>query len=420
MRYFQGRPLSLTLIVCIWIGQLAVSMPAPERFLSVYASSVSGASMTYASPISTSRSALLARATDGSSAIVWQTAAVPASQGNDPATFVWLAGLGTNLGEQRFTLSVNGRDSVTFTTTDKASWEVSSPGSARLTFRTVMVDRNNDRFGFMSLVLPPRLVEPGKPVQLSIRGEAARSSAWVMTFAYPLSDGLTAIARPVLLREGGKAVQPLDLEIINTGEQKSATIRVPGLPQETIHVPFGVTRHSVKIAPVTAAKTLSVDFTMGDIRKNVSTTLTPVRPWTIYLVQHAHTDIGYTRPQTEILAEHLRYIDYALDYCDLTDSYPDDAKFRWTCETSWAVREYLKNRPAAQIARLKKRVLEGRIEVTGMLLNWAEVADENALVHSLEPVRTFRDAGLPVRTAMQDDVNGYAWCLVDYFHDLGI
>ncbi len=66
--------------------------------------------------------------------------------------------------------------------------------------------------------------------------------------------------------------------------------------------------------------------------------------------------------------------------------FPDEAKFRWTCETSWAVREYLKARPPRQIARLKKRVQEGRIEVTGMLLNWAEVADENALVHSLEPI----------------------------------
>ena len=62
------------------------------------------------------------------------------------------------------------------------------------------------------------------------------------------------------------------------------------------------------------------------------------------MVQHTHTDIGYTRPQTEVLTEHLRYIDNALDYCDQTDDYPDDAKFRWTCESSWAVREYLKSR----------------------------------------------------------------------------
>ena len=68
----------------------------------------------------------------------------------------------------------------------------------------------------------------------------------------------------------------------------------------------------------------------------------------------------------EILAEQLRYIDYALDYCDATDNYPDFAKFRWTCEIAWAVSEYLKCRPAEQIARLKQRVKEGRIELATM------------------------------------------------------
>ena len=63
--------------------------------------------------------------------------------------------------------------------------------------------------------------------------------------------------------------------------------------------------------------------------------IAPAAKWTLYLVQHTHTDIGYTKPQTEILTEHLRYIDYAVEYCDLTADYPEDAKFRWTCEASW-------------------------------------------------------------------------------------
>ncbi|MBK7410025.1 MAG: hypothetical protein IPJ40_19425 [Saprospirales bacterium] len=98
--------------------------------------------------------------------------------------------------------------------------------------------------------------------------------------------------------------------------------------------------------------------------RRISVFVGAVAEWTIYLVQHSHTDIGYTRPQTEILPEHLRYIDYALDYCDQTDDYPDNAKFRWTCEASWAVREYLESRPETQIDRLLKRIKEGRIEVT--------------------------------------------------------
>jgi hypothetical protein len=333
---------------------------------------------------------------------------------------MWLAGLGSNLGECRFTLAADGKDIATFTTSSRETWEVTGAGGVRLMFKTMMVDRHRDRFGFMRLTLPPGMVNPGKPVELRITGEAAKSSAWVMTFTTPLAEGVVVASRPVILRDRGKLVQPLDIEIINPGEPTTAVLSVTGLPEERVIVPYGVTRHSVKLAPVSTETKLQIQVEMGKIRRSISTTVRPVRHWTVYLVQHSHTDIGYTRPQTEILAEHLRYIDYALDYCDQTDSYPAEAQFRWTCETSWPVREYLKVRPSRQIERLKKRIQEGRIEVTGMFLNWAEVADENALAHSLEPAKTFREFGLPVRTAMQDDVNGYAWCMVDYLQSLGI
>ncbi len=145
------------------------------------------------------------------------------------------------------------------------------------------------------------------------------------------------------------------------------------------------------------------------------------RKWMVYLVQHTHTDIGYTRPQTEILPEHLRYLDYALDFCDVTDGYPDDARFRWTCEVSWTVREYLKRRPPAQIERLKRRIAEGRVELTGMFLNMSDIADERILAASLQPIREIQAiTGRKIRTAMQNDVNGAAWCLPDYFTSIGI
>jgi alpha-mannosidase len=148
--------------------------------------------------------------------------------------------------------------------------------------------------------------------------------------------------------------------------------------------------------------------------------LLPVREWKVNFVQHSHTDIGYTRPQTDILAEHLRFIDYALDYCDLTDDYPDEAKFRWTCEAAWAVDEYLKCRPVAQIERLKKRVTEGRIEITGMYFNFDELPDEQVLAASLKALANLREHGFIVETAMQNDVNGIGWCLNDFFTQAGV
>ena len=163
--------------------------------------------------------------------------AVPASPATGPVTFIWLAGLGSNLGERQFTLAVNGKDVATFTTSSRESWEVAGAGGARLTFQTMMVDRHRDRFGFMRLSLPPEMVTPGKPVELRITGEAAGSSVWVMTFTTPLADGVTASTRPVILREGGKSVQPLDLEIVNLGEPTTGVVTVTGLPAEKLTVP---------------------------------------------------------------------------------------------------------------------------------------------------------------------------------------
>lgn len=170
-----------------------------------------------------------------------------------------------------------------------------------------------------------------------------------------------------------------------------------------------------------ADRTLPLSLRAGQVSLASDEVKVPAaRHWQMNLVQHTHTDIGYTRSQMEILAEHLRYIDYALDYCDATDHYPDAARFRWTCEVAWPVKEYLKNRPASQVERLKRRVKEGRIELGGMYLNFDELPDEQTLAASLAPLKLFRDEGLRADLAVQDDVNGIAWCFSEYFADAGV
>ncbi|MGQ8338235.1 glycoside hydrolase family 38 C-terminal domain-containing protein [Sunxiuqinia sp. A32] len=155
-------------------------------------------------------------------------------------------------------------------------------------------------------------------------------------------------------------------------------------------------------------------------QKDYSFVITPPKEWNIFLVQHSHTDIGYTRPQSEILAEQMRYIDYALDYCDQTDNLPDDSKFRWTCESAWVTKEFLKSRSKDQIKRFKQRIAEGRIEVTGMFANMAEIADENVMYDFFQPLRDIKESDFPVQTVMQNDVNGVAWCIPDYLKNTGV
>ena len=253
------------------------------------------------------------------------------------------------------------------------------------------------------------------------------SRAEGVTLAVANIQSLSLAVSPLIPKAAQGEHNTLVVSIDSTGVTNATlTLASPSWPQLIKHAIPTLTKgkHTVEIevAPLTGPTSVTVSVEMDQrTREFGSFTVAPPRKWTVYLTQHTHTDIGYTRPQTDILPEHLRYIDYALDYCDLTDSLPEDARFRWTCETSWAVRQYLTDRPAAQIARLKQRVREGRIEITGLLLNMSEVATENSLAALVRPVRAITEEfGIPVRTAMQDDVNGAGWCLADYLNGIGI
>lgn len=225
---------------------------------------------------------------------------------------------------------------------------------------------------------------------------------------------------PAIYKSDKGLMQRVWVTVDHEGKAASATLRL-GNQSQRVKLEAGENRFFFEVPEVSSAQSLPLTVTRGKEELAAETvTIEPVRHWRMNLVQHTHTDIGYTRSQMEILAEHLRYIDYALDYCDATDDYPDAAKFRWTCEISWAVSEYLKCRPAEQIARLKQRVKEGRIELATMYLNFDELPDEQTLAASLAPLKQFREAGMRAELAMQDDVNGIGWCFSEYFADAGV
>lgn len=229
-------------------------------------------------------------------------------------------------------------------------------------------------------------------------------------------------SRMLIYGENKEIQHPIELPIVNWSKKsKNVSIHVDGKTYKNANLHYGINTIEIGIPETKTPREAKIEVLSGN--KVISTSnieIEPVKEWNVYLIQHTHTDIGYTKPQTEILTEHLRYIDYVIEYCEMTENYPDDAKFRWTCEASWAVREYLENRPAEQIEKLKKYITNGQIELTAMFFNMAEIVDENSFKTFLEPIAEFKKHNLPVKTAMQNDVNGIAWCLADYFPDLGV
>ncbi|MCF6286264.1 MAG: hypothetical protein L3K26_13905, partial [Candidatus Hydrogenedentes bacterium] len=261
-------------------------------------------------------------------------------------------------------------------------------------------------------------------------GRAAAGVQAAISSTVPLNGKLVSasFSTTPLIRKTPDGERQVIIARITSGGVEGLTCRIDNKEWSEPHVvdmgdlPAGEHRIEISVPVITENSLAQITLQAGDATLTLPDVPLPApRRWTVNLVQHVHTDIGYTRPQTEILPEHLRYIDYALDYCDLTDDYPDDAKFRWTCEITWAVQEYLKRRPAAQVERLKRRIAEGRIEVAAMFLNMSEIATESSLAASLMPIREIRERlGASVEIAMQNDVNGIGWCLVDYFEPIGV
>ena len=396
----------------------------PGKFFRGYTRSVTTGKFSYHSPQPDVTESLLLRSIDSASFISWETEQVPSDFMEPVANFVWMFGIDANAESHTYRLFLNGNYCLTFSNpvvSEIKPWIVDGNSGCSLSFLTTMLDKYDDPMGYAVFKVPSTLIKEGEPQVIRIVGESAGSNVWYMTFESAVNEKLDIVQEEAVIKNGDKQSYSVLFNFIHLGPTLTGKLVIPSFPVHAFRLQPGYNRIQVLLPATNDTVRYKAMVNLGG-RESISRDFSvhPVRHWTIYLVQHAHTDIGYTRPQTEILPEHLRYIDYALDYCDQTDSLPEEARFRWTCETSWALREYLLSRPGNQIERLKKRVAEGRIELTGLFLNSSDLSDEATIASYLQPVKMFRDAGFPVTSAMQDDINGVPWCLADYLSGCGI
>jgi len=389
-----------------------------------YFHTVDGFSLRYHGPLPGEHNALVCRSMIPVNSIAWETAAVPEKVDSDSVSFLWMFAIDVNTDCHVFDLYFNDKYILSLhnpVELSKQRWTVKGKGDSRLQLRSTLIDRYGDFMGYAVLTVPVSLIKPGQVQHVRIQGESSGSRSWFITFEEPINEGLTIQPENLLAGSRGNPSQVIRFQFMHIGNPVQGSVSVQGGTEKQFILEPGFNGIDLEIAAVNKPEhkqfRVKLEGKPEQLRK---IKISPVKPWTVYLVQHTHTDIGYTRPQTEILGEHLRFIDYALDYCDQTDEYPEDSRFRWTCENSWAVKEYLKQRPQKQIQRFQKRVQERRIEVTAMLFNYSEVVDEAGLAEQCWPLRLFQEYNLPVKTAMQNDVNGIGWCLPDYLSPLGV
>ncbi|MAS32706.1 MAG: hypothetical protein CL610_01790 [Anaerolineaceae bacterium] len=142
---------------------------------------------------------------------------------------------------------------------------------------------------------------------------------------------------------------------------------------------------------------------------------------TIYLISHTHTDIGYTDYQDAVLRQHLEFIDAAIELGEATADYPEESRYKWTCEVTAFVENYFQQRPARQVDRFLELHRRGQMGVAAMQYHWTPMLSTGGMIRSLLPVMRLRkDYDLHIDTAMQCDVNGASWLWADLLPAIGV
>lgn len=210
----------------------------------------------------------------------------------------------------------------------------------------------------------------------------------------------------VIVSWAGGAGHEQPLGMIGSGESLK-DVRVPDLAE-----------------PAELKVTLVIDGEKAEgIRKTFA--WQPQRKWKIYCVSYSHHDLGFGdyphRLRTTI--RHAN-IERPLRFCQDTDSWDDDSKFRFIIETSEPIPSFLGSCDERQIEELARRIREGRIQI-GAVHN---TANTEQLGHELL-ARLFyltnrhcRDLlDIPAsRTAQIDDVIGLTWPLATMCYEANV
>ncbi|HSA94844.1 MAG TPA: glycoside hydrolase family 38 C-terminal domain-containing protein [Acidobacteriota bacterium] len=250
--------------------------------------------------------------------------------------------------------------------------------------------------------------------------------------AAPVKPSLEVLPTALLVRDGETPQRIVRLVVeLPEGAKTQASIKAwlggrPIVP-DPAPVPVGPGRNAFDVKLPEPAKPVKARFEVrlagaaapAPLGREI--TLAPARRWSVYLFHHSHTDIGYTELQSRVTKNHVEYLDSVIKYCRETDAYPDDAKFRWNIEVAWALENFVKTRPEADVRALVDLIRAGRVELSALYLQLSDCFAPEEIVRTLDAAKDFAGRyGFVLRSAMNDDVNGFAWSLPQIFRQAGV
>ena len=141
----------------------------------------------------------------------------------------------------------------------------------------------------------------------------------------------------------------------------------------------------------------------------------------IWCMPHSHLDIGYTHPQPILMELQVDYLNQALELTEKTKDYPEYARFRWTVEANYVLKEWLKTADNSQIRRMRDAVAQGRICLTALPMHTTPCCDAREMTGMLRDIKELEEQfHTKIQIAINHDVNGQPWSMGQLMLDSGI
>jgi len=147
----------------------------------------------------------------------------------------------------------------------------------------------------------------------------------------------------------------------------------------------------------------------------------PERDWTVHLIHHTHTDVGYTESQSRIARFHIDYLERVVEIARESRAGKQDLEgFVWTNECFWSIEQWLAKNPK-RVRELIDAIHDGVLGLTGGYLHFNELIDDDLAHAAAKRARAFADQhNLPLDTVLHADINGFSRGYVRALLDAGI
>ena len=223
-------------------------------------------------------------------------------------------------------------------------------------------------------------------------------------------------------------LEGVDIVIYNGSPACEGQVRIKaGLLKEII-ADIGVVRPGegkYRVFVPDMASGQNIEFTLlaaGGVQDRLTVQWAPRKRWEVCLIPISHHDLGYTNPIELVMRKYRSTYRDVIKFCEETEGYPEEAKFRYSVEQAWSLQDFLRGSDQATRDKAARYIRDGRIEVQalfGQLLT--HVCSPEELIRLLYPsYRISREYGGRSEVGSITDMPGLSWGLPTVLAGAGI